>query len=163
MPKNLTLAIAALLIGGVSFGLGVLAQRSIFEQPRPSDTIFEHPRRDELLAAWKYPGAKLAQSADAGSHMYYGVFTTSDDINEVGKHYEKVLGMRVSAEESWQVIGRGGIAVASGSDSARADGNLRNVQVAVASQRTKDYVITVHLSRSKDEDITHIVLLCAQR
>jgi hypothetical protein len=96
--------------------------------------------------------------------LYYSISTTGDDIDKVGRYYERFLGLRPSAMGSGGVIaGDEETAVASGSDSSRDDHEPRSVQVAVALQRTKDHVITLHLSRCKDEDATHIVVSFAQR
>jgi hypothetical protein len=165
MSKNLTLAIAAVLIAGAGFGLGLVARPSLFAQTGPSDTKADAPRQnfDEALAAWKYPGAKLQQNA-SGDKLYYSVSTTDDDINTVGGHYAKVLGERVSvAGSGGGVVGNEEMAAVAGNDSMTADSKPRSVQAAFTTQRTKDCIVTVHVSRGKDDDATHIVLCVAQR
>jgi hypothetical protein len=165
MPRKLTLVIVALLIAGAGFAAGLLTQRSFLTQSGASDTTSPPLRKDldELLTAWAYPGAKLKNSARGGK-LIYSVSTASDDMNKVGKHYANLVEQPVSAEgSSGGVAGGDEAMVASGSDSLTPDDKPRGVQAAVASRWTRDYVVTVHLSRSKDEDATHIVLTFAQR
>jgi hypothetical protein len=165
MTRNLTLVIAAVIVAGVGFGLGVLAQRSLFSRPGAGGARPEPHGKgfDELLVGWKYPGARLVSSSE-GAGLHYSVATTRDDMDKVGKHYEELLGILPTAVGSGNTVAGGEeTVVAVGSDSLTPGNKPRDVQAALALQRTKDHVVALHMSRSKDEDSTHIVLFFSRR
>jgi hypothetical protein len=69
MARNLTLVLAAVLIAAAGFGLGMSVRGALVSRAGAGDTRSEVPRKDfdELVKAWKYPGARSYQSAVGGA------------------------------------------------------------------------------------------------
>jgi hypothetical protein len=144
-----------LLIGlaFVLFGAALVSPLHLHSQEKPELT-----KSAEL---WEYPGAKK-HTSHAGGALYMSLSTTEHDLAKVAKHYGKKFAMEFAVKHPASGI-RGGDEEATGalndSFQQRSTDNLpRAVQMAVATQKTKEYVVTVILSQAKGEEHTHIVV-----
>jgi len=144
-----------LLVGIAVFLLGPTLASPLHSEAQ------EKPDLTKSAEIWEYPGAKK-HASHAGGVLYMSLSTTEHDLAKVAKHYGKKLAMEIALKHPGSGI-RGGDEEATGAlnDSFQqrsTDIPPRAVQMAVATQKTKDYVVTVILSQAKGEEHTHIVV-----
>jgi hypothetical protein len=118
----------------------------------------------KAASAWEYPGAKNSMSSEGGP-LYNSVRTTTDDLASVVGYYEKKLGTKIALDkpEAGAVEGGSGKQTAVHQDSLHpSEGakkpQAREVTLLLAAQNTKEYCLTLVISRAKGEKQTHIAL-----
>jgi hypothetical protein len=117
---------------------------------------------EKQAVAWEYTPPKEHQTFQGG-RLYVSRAWTKDDLTKVVEFYNKKLTNKALS------IGKGDASVAGDKekgtgtvdDSRQLDADgapARPVTIAVATEYTKSYSVTVVISRAKGEDYTHIVV-----
>lgn len=132
-------------------------------------TISAEPgsKRDEKLRSeFVYPGATTWNGTVVGSSksfVYNTVMATTDDLNTVVKFYKKKTGHDLSAQKrgatGQRVNTREGSWFFFHDDSVVAlSSKARGVTIRYFAKNTKEYHVTLIISRVPNEKYTHIIL-----
>ncbi len=118
------------------------------------------------IEKWAYPDANRL-SAAGGAGLEQSLYVTSDDLEKVLKFYGKKIGQKLSGNDSAPaggVVAGSDKQMGSFDDSAQPyDDKAKNyprraVAMHIATQDTKEYTVTVVISRVPGENHTHIAM-----
>ena len=109
------------------------------------------------LEPYRYPKAEGGRGASQTNNLYCERLTSSDDFEKVTAFYQKKAGTELDAQapDSIQANGSGQASI--------DDSNKRSVSLRTWVNHTDSYSVTVVVSRTKDEKVTHIILSYWQR
>ena len=118
----------------------------------------------EAVKAFVYPDAKPLDEGREGPRIYHAKYTTPDKPEKVVEWYRGKAGL----------VGGEGIGFARKQEEGEASsvlddsrkpgkterhrGEARTTNVVILTKKTKSYVLSVVVSRAKDEDVTHCAI-----
>ena len=104
------------------------------------------------LEPYRYPKAEGGRGASQTGNMYCERLTSADDFEKVAQFYQKKAGSELGKlqPDSIQAVSSGQAAI--------DDSNKRSVSLRTWINHTDSYSLTVVVSRTKDENVTHIDL-----
>lgn len=104
------------------------------------------------LEPYRYPKAEGGRGASQTNNLYCERLTSSDDFEKVAAFYQKKAGNELDAlaPDSIQANGLGQASI--------DDSNKRSVSLRTWVNHTDSYSLTVVVSRTKEEKVTHIIL-----
>ena len=112
----------------------------------------DEEKRVNPLEPYRYPKAEGGRGASQTGNMYCERLTSSDDFEIVAEFYQKKAGTDLGKlqPDSIQAVSSGQAAI--------EDSGKRSVSLRTWINHTDSYSLTVVVSRTKDENVTHIDL-----
>jgi hypothetical protein len=138
-------------VGGLCVAVACLASLSVRE------VAGQEKKTADPLEPYRYPKAEGGRGAAQANTLYCERLTSSDDFEKVAAFYQKTAGADLGAltPDSVQTNGSGQASI--------DDSSKRSVSLRTWVQHTDSYSLTVVVSRTKDENVTHIILSYLKR
>jgi hypothetical protein len=131
-------------IGGLFVAAACLAPLSVRE------VAGDEKKTADPLEPYRYP--KAEGGATRANNLYCERLTSSDDFEKVAAFYQKKAGTDLGA------LAPDGIQANGSGQASIDDSSKRSVALRTWVQHTDSYSLTVVVSRTKEENVTHIIL-----